>query len=341
MSSSKSNPLELAKQGDPNAIAALLNRTLQPKGITASAEQEDGFLQIILKAAQVPNQQAVVTFIHQGMTKLESEAIHTVRIDGYQNGQDTPAWSDEFGLETAALFHSDVMPPIEETQSYEDEDLHSPGIDDEYPESAGIDDINGYEVEEDGEEAEEAPPAKGKRPINKGLLLGGIGALAALAAVAAIVVLKPPIPGLPSGNDAEEASAPADPQTAPAKPAAPAAPAATGNKPATPVPAATANKPVTPVPAATPNKPTTPTPAPAAQSDPWREGVNNATKAANLAQTASTQAEWDAVAAQWQQAIELMKKVPQSSPNYQAAQDRVVSYQSNLNYAQQNAANSY
>ena len=332
MSSSKPNPLELAKQGDPNAIAALLNRTLQPKGITASAEQEDGFLHIILKAAQVPNQQAVVTFIHQGMTKLESEAIHTVRIDGYQNGQDIPAWSDEFGLETASLFHSDVMPPIEETPTYED--LDSPGIDDEYPESAGIDDIDGYEVEEEGEEGEDAPPAKAKRPMNKGLLLGGIAALVAIAAIGAIAVLKPPIPGL-FGNEAEEASEPAATQTA--APAKPAAPAATGNRPATPVPAATPNQPA-PAPAATPNQPA---PAPAAQSDPWREGVNSATRAANLAQTASTQAQWNEVATQWQQAIELMKKVPQSSPNYQAAQDRVVSYQSNLNYAQQNAANSY
>lgn len=336
MSSSKPNPLERAKQGDPNAIAALLNRTLQPKGITASAEQENGFLHIILKAAQVPNQQAVVTFIHQGMTKLESDAIHTVRIDGYQNGQDHPAWSDEFNLEIAGLIpdESDLMPPIEEP-SYDD--LDSPGIDDEYAESAGIDDISDYESMEDGEDEEEAPPAKAKRPINKGLLLGGIGALVALAAVGAVVVLKPPIPGL-FGNEAEEASEPAATQPTPAKPAAP---AATGNKPATPVPAATpnkpaatANKPATPAPAATPNKP-------AAQSDPWREGVNSAIKAANLAQTASTQAQWNEVATQWQQAIDLMKKVPQSSPNYQAAQERVVSYQTNLNYAQQNAANSY
>lgn len=335
MSSSKSNPLELAKQGDPNAIAALLNRTLQPKGITASAEQEDGFLHIILKAAQVPNQQAVVTFIHQGMTKLESEAIHSVRIDGYQNGQDIPAWSDEFGLETASLFHSDVMPPIEETQSYED--LDSPGMDDEYPESAGIDDIDGYETEEEGEEIEEeTPPAKAKRPMNKGLLLGGIAALVAIAAIGAIAVLKPPIPGL-FGNEAEEASEPAATETA--APAKPAAPAATGNKPVTPVPAATPNKPAASAPAATPNKPAASTPA--AQSDPWREGVNSATRAANLAQTASTQAQWNEVATQWQQAIDLMKKVPQSSPNYQAAQDRVASYQSNLNYAQQNAGNSY
>lgn len=323
MSSSKPNSLELAKQGDPNAIAALLNRTLQPKGITASAEQEDGFLHIILKAAQVPNQQAVVTFIHQGMTKLESEAIHTVRIDGYQNGQDIPAWSDEFGLETAALFHSDEMPAIEEDSSYDD--MESPGIDDDYPGSAGIDDIDGYEVEEEGEEGEEAPPAKQKRPMNKGLMLAGIGALVIIGAVAATLVLKPPIPGL-FGNETEEASEPADSQTAPAQPATP-APAATANKPVTPAPAATANKPVTP--------------APAAPSDPWREGVNSATRAANLAQTASTQAQWNEVATQWQQAIDLMKKVPQSSPNYQAAQDRVVSYQTNLNYAQQNAANSY
>jgi pilus assembly protein FimV len=65
--------------------------------------------------------------------------------------------------------------------------------------------------------------------------------------------------------------------------------------------------------------------------------VNAAQNAANLAQTASTSADWQAVADSWSQSIELMKQVPESDPNYQTAQQKAVEYQPNLQYAQQNA----
>lgn len=39
-----SNPLELAKLGDANAIATLMNRHLQPKGITAQVALKDSCL---------------------------------------------------------------------------------------------------------------------------------------------------------------------------------------------------------------------------------------------------------------------------------------------------------
>lgn len=57
------NDLELAKQGNPHAIAALMNRQLQPKGITAKATLKDGCLQIMLESTQVPDQQALVSFM--------------------------------------------------------------------------------------------------------------------------------------------------------------------------------------------------------------------------------------------------------------------------------------
>ena len=82
-------------------------------------------------------------------------------------------------------------------------------------------------------------------------------------------------------------------------------------------------------------------PAPAgeapAEAQYFREAVNAAQNAANLAQTASTGAEWQAVADSWSRAIELMKQVPESDPNYATAQQKVVDYQPNLEYAQQNA----
>ncbi|HIK45393.1 MAG TPA: hypothetical protein IGR64_10970 [Leptolyngbyaceae cyanobacterium M65_K2018_010] len=71
-------------------------------------------------------------------------------------------------------------------------------------------------------------------------------------------------------------------------------------------------------------------------ADPFREAVNAAQNAANLAQTAKTSAEWQVVADSWAQAIALMKQVPESSPNYAVAQQKAVEYQPNLAYAQQN-----
>ncbi len=88
--------------------------------------------------------------------------------------------------------------------------------------------------------------------------------------------------------------------------------------------------------APTPADPAAAPPA-AAPADPFREAVNAAQTAANLAQTAQTSAEWQAVADSWTKSIDLMKQVPENSPNHAVAQQKAVEYQPNLAYAQQNA----
>lgn len=67
--------------------------------------------------------------------------------------------------------------------------------------------------------------------------------------------------------------------------------------------------------------------------------VNKATSAAELTQTAKTKAQWNTVTTNWQQAIALMKAVPKANANHKVAQQKVVEYQKNLNYAQQASAN--
>ena len=52
---------QAAKQGNPRAIAILVNRQLQPKGITAKVSVKASCLQIMLEAATVPNQKGLVT----------------------------------------------------------------------------------------------------------------------------------------------------------------------------------------------------------------------------------------------------------------------------------------
>ena len=96
------NLLELAKQGNPKAIAALINRQLQPKGITAKAEMKNGCLQIMLESAQVPKEQAIVAFVRKGMMGLGASSIKKVRVYGRQLGEEFPAWTQEFTLVQAS-----------------------------------------------------------------------------------------------------------------------------------------------------------------------------------------------------------------------------------------------
>ncbi|MGK7900870.1 MAG: hypothetical protein AB4352_05540 [Hormoscilla sp.] len=98
-----------------------------------------------------------------------------------------------------------------------------------------------------------------------------------------------------------------------------------------------------------PTKPTAPaTPKPPEQTFPetggvdpaqgWRLAINKATSAAELTQTAQTKADWETVASQWTEAIELLKIVPLDHPEYDRAQQKIVEYQRNLEYAQRMAA---
>ncbi|EAW34403.1 hypothetical protein [Lyngbya sp. PCC 8106] len=65
----------------------------------------------------------------------------------------------------------------------------------------------------------------------------------------------------------------------------------------------------------------------------FKKGIENATNASLLVQTAKSKPEWEFVAIQWQNAIDYMKQVQPDDVNYKAAQERVVQYQKNLEYA--------
>ncbi|UBF24583.1 hypothetical protein K9N68_23270 [Kovacikia minuta CCNUW1] len=56
MTTSQPNLLQLAREGDTNAISSLLNRSLKPKGISTKAALNNGCLQIKLEADQLPHQ---------------------------------------------------------------------------------------------------------------------------------------------------------------------------------------------------------------------------------------------------------------------------------------------
>jgi len=98
-SENASNTLQLAKQGDPKAIASLINRQLQPKGITAKASLKDGFLQIMLESASVPKQQVMVTGLRKLIASFDVESIQKVKVYGKQIGEEFPDWNEEFEID--------------------------------------------------------------------------------------------------------------------------------------------------------------------------------------------------------------------------------------------------
>jgi len=92
------NTLELAKQGDTQAIAFLMNRHLHAKGITAKVAFKDACLEVILESAKVPNKQILIAFIRKGLTALGAASVERVKVYGQQTGKEFSAWSKEFNL---------------------------------------------------------------------------------------------------------------------------------------------------------------------------------------------------------------------------------------------------
>lgn len=102
MTTSKPNLLELAKQGNPKAIAVLMNRKLQPQGVTAKAALKEGCLQVILEAEQVPDR-GLVTLVQKGITTLGVASVHSVKVYGRQIGGDFIGWSEKFEISKRTL----------------------------------------------------------------------------------------------------------------------------------------------------------------------------------------------------------------------------------------------
>jgi uncharacterized protein (DUF697 family) len=95
---SQSNLEELAKQGDTNAIATLLNQSFSPNGITAKAAIKNDSLNIIVEAAETPNKQESVAIIREVITRLKLELVEAVTVYGRQPGDDIPDWYQKFLL---------------------------------------------------------------------------------------------------------------------------------------------------------------------------------------------------------------------------------------------------
>lgn len=90
--------LEQAKKGDVDAIATLINQTLQPKGIAATVERQGTDLEIILEANGPIDQAAAVQFMRSGLMGLGLQGIDTVQLGAQRLGATFPDWMEGIAL---------------------------------------------------------------------------------------------------------------------------------------------------------------------------------------------------------------------------------------------------
>jgi len=96
---------EAARQGSTQALASLINATLQPKGIIASVTKKGNLLTIKLQSQDKPDQAAVMKFLNQGIQKIKPLGIYQVQVQASGGGLD-PCWEDSFSVIKADMNQS-------------------------------------------------------------------------------------------------------------------------------------------------------------------------------------------------------------------------------------------
>lgn len=92
----------LARQGDPGAIAQLMNHYLLSTGITARVDRQGDTLSIFLESAAAPDQQRMMDLVQGGIANLKPEGISLVKVYGCELHQNSPLWRQEISLAPAA-----------------------------------------------------------------------------------------------------------------------------------------------------------------------------------------------------------------------------------------------
>lgn len=105
----QSKLVALAQQGDPRAIATLVNQYLQPHGIQSRVTVKAGSLHLLLEAEEVPPKSTYLTQIADLLGEHQIYAFETVMVYGRKSGEKKPAWQDTVTVaqELQTIVHSD------------------------------------------------------------------------------------------------------------------------------------------------------------------------------------------------------------------------------------------
>ncbi|XGV88142.1 MAG: hypothetical protein ACAF42_03850 [Limnothrix sp. BL-A-16] len=110
---SQTELLLLARQGNVEAIATLMNRKLQAAGIAVEVSLDGNCLILnLLGADRAPDRPALMTFVRKGMNILKVEPVGVVRVSGWAAGAGAPTWTDALYLANDGSGMSLATPPL-------------------------------------------------------------------------------------------------------------------------------------------------------------------------------------------------------------------------------------
>ena len=122
------NYYQLAKQGDPDAIALYLNERLSDRCLTTQAKRNDECLVLAISFETVGDRETIVDLVRQELTALESRRITKVQIRATQDRQQAFAWEAEFDLEyPKPLPQLDLSLALDEDEEDPKDGLHKIG----------------------------------------------------------------------------------------------------------------------------------------------------------------------------------------------------------------------
>ena len=97
--------MKSAKQGNTQAIASLINQTLQQKGMIATVTKKGVQLNIKVQSKNVPDQNSVMKFLKGGLQKLIPTGISQVQVQAIGSEAD-PYWEESFSIAGANVSQS-------------------------------------------------------------------------------------------------------------------------------------------------------------------------------------------------------------------------------------------
>lgn len=86
--------LSLAKQGDPVAIATLMNQVTQPLGISVRVKYHNDDLYLLFEGEAAPEQHIVISFVRSSLNILKIHSLKTIRVYGRQKKSHHASWHE-------------------------------------------------------------------------------------------------------------------------------------------------------------------------------------------------------------------------------------------------------
>ena len=90
--------LTLARKGDAQAIAYLINQALSARGVRVRAVCKEQCLHVLLESEQVPDRQLYARVVYAAVLCLGVPTIQTLQLYGRQQDAKQPAWVQAFKL---------------------------------------------------------------------------------------------------------------------------------------------------------------------------------------------------------------------------------------------------